>query len=96
MFVFSKICVLAFFVICTVTFIQGNFIQNAIDDGVYAFIDAYLKAQYKDNPRKAECVSEDFRRNRIADKFFTTDLFTNNDKFSREIEPYMDAVNLSM
>lgn len=96
MFVSSKLFVLAFFAICSITYIQGNILKDAIDDGIYTLIDSYIKDQYKDNPRKAECMSEDFRRNRVADKFYTTDIITNPEKLSRELQPYIDAANLSM
>lgn len=91
----SKIAVFTFFVVCSITLIQGNIIKDALDEGIYSLIDVYLKDQYKDNPRKAECMSEDFRRNHIVDKFYTTDLITNPDKLSRELQPYRDASNLS-
>lgn len=95
MFVFSKIAVVALFVVCSITFIQGNVFKSVFDDTIYTVIDAVVKNKYQDNPRKAECVSEDFRRNRIADKFYTTDLLTNPDKLSRELQPYLDATDLS-
>lgn len=41
-------------------------------------------------------MAEDFRRNRIADKFYTTDLITNPDKLSKELQPYLDATDLSV
>lgn len=86
---------IAFFVICSITFIQGNIFKSVIDDGIYALIDTYVKDEYKDNPKKAECMIDDFRKNRIADKFYTTDLITNPDKLSKELQPYIDAANLS-
>ncbi|KAJ6641035.1 hypothetical protein Bhyg_05968 [Pseudolycoriella hygida] len=90
----NKIAVCSFLVICTITLIQGNIFKTVIDDGIYSLIDTYVKDQYKDNPRKAECMSEDFRRNRIADKFYTADIITNPDKLSRELQPYIDAADL--
>lgn len=87
---------LAFFVVCAISFVQGNFVKDALDETIYAAIDVYLKEEYKDNPKKAECMSEDFRRNRIVDKFYTTELITNPDKLTRELQPYRDAVNLSV
>lgn len=96
MFVFSKIAVIAFFAICAITLIQGNFITDAVDSGIYNIIDVYLKEKFKDNPRKAECMSDDFRRNNVASKFYTTDIAFNQEKLQRELQPYMDAVNLSM
>ncbi|KAG4069957.1 hypothetical protein HA402_015181 [Bradysia odoriphaga] len=90
----SKIAVVALFAICSITYVQGNIFTNAINDGIYSVIDALLKDKYQDNPRKAECMSEDFRRNHIADKFYTTDLLVNQEKLSRELQPYIDAANL--
>lgn len=95
-FVFSKLALIAFFVICSITFIQGNIIKSFIDDGIYAVIDTSMKDRYGDNQKKAECMSDDFRRNRIADKFYTTDVITNPEKLSKELQPYIDEADLSM
>lgn len=37
-------------------------------------------------------VVDDFRRNKVADKFFTSDLLFNTAKLEREIQPYVDEV----
>lgn len=87
---------IAFFVICSITFIQGNIFKTAIDEGIYAVIETYLEKKYADNPNKAACMSDDFRRNKIVDKFYTSDLLTNPDKLSRELQPYIDVAELSM
>lgn len=74
---------------------QSNIVKEAIDDGVYAAIHAILKNQYPNEPEKAQCMVDDFRRNKVADKFYTPDLLFNSDKLQREIKPYTDEANLS-
>lgn len=86
---------ISFFVVCSVAFIQGNIIKDAIDDGVYSAIHAILRNQYPDEPEKAQCMTDDFRRNKIADKFYSADLLLNTDKLQKEIQPYVDEANLS-
>lgn len=87
---------ISFFVICSITFIQGNIFREAIDGGIYTIIDSMLKDEYKDNPKKAECMSKDFRSNNIADKFYTVDIVTNTEKLQRELQPFIDEANLSI
>lgn len=91
MSVSSKITVLALFVICSITFIQGNFVKSIVDEGIYTLIDAFVNDKYKDNPKKAECMSKDFRQNQVANKFYTT----NPEKLSRELQPFIDEADLS-
>lgn len=38
---------------------------------------------------------DNFKRNKVADKFYTTDLLTNQDKLKQEVQPYVDGANLS-
>lgn len=94
MFACSKIgiAVLVLFAIGSIAYVQGNIVK----DGIYTVIEVILKDKYRDNPRKAECMLDDFKRNDIADKLLTTDLFINQEKLSRELQPYIDASNLSM
>lgn len=77
---------ISFFAVCTVALVQGNFLSNAIDEGIYSAIHAILRNQYPDEPEKAQCMVDDFRRNHVADKFYTPDIVTNTEKLKREIQ----------
>ncbi|CRK97808.1 CLUMA_CG011184, isoform A [Clunio marinus] len=92
--IINKVTLISFFVICSIAYIQGNIITNAIDDGIYGAIHQILKNQYPENPEKAQCMVDDFRRNHVADKFYTPDLLFNNDKLQREIQPYVDKASI--
>lgn len=94
-YLFSKVALITFLTVCSLAFcVHGNVLKNAIDDGVYGAIHAILKNQYPDEPEKSQCMVDDFRRNKVADKFYTPDLLFNNDKLQREIQPYVDEANL--
>jgi hypothetical protein len=75
---------------------QGNIFKNFADDRIYDAIQIVLKNQYPDNQAKVQCMVDDFRRNKVADKFYTIDLLTNNEKLSKEIQPYVDEANLKV
>lgn len=92
-FAFRKIVLISFFVVCTIALVQSNVLKNAIDEGVYSAIHAVLKNQYPDEPEKVQCMIDDFRRNHIADKFYTADIIANPEKLKSEIQPYVDASN---
>lgn len=81
---------ITFFAVCSFAFIQCNFIKDSIDEGIYAAIHSILKNQYPDEPEKSQCMIDDFRRNHVADKFYTPDLITNTEKLKREIQVCVD------
>ena len=68
-------------------------LSDAIDDGVYGIIHIMLRSEYPDE--KAKCMVDDFRSNKVVDKFFSADLLFNNEKLKREIQPYVDFANYS-
>lgn len=82
---------IAFIAVCSFACAQGNI----LDDGIYTAIHAILKNQYPNEPEKTQCMIDDFRRNKVADKFYTVDLVFNTEKLQREIQPYVDEANLS-
>lgn len=86
---------ITFIAVCSCALIQGNVLKSFADDAVYTAIHAILKNQYPQEPEKAQCMVDDFRRNKIADKFYTPDIVFNTDKLQREIQPYADEANLS-
>jgi len=86
----NKVTLIAFIAVCSLAFTQGN----VLDDGIYTAIHAILKNQYPNEPEKTQCMVDDFRRNKVADKFYTFDLIVNTEKLQREIQPYVDEANL--
>lgn len=91
----SKVALITFIAVCSCAFIQANVLKSFADDAVYTAIHAILKNQYPQEPEKVQCMLDDFRRNKIADKFYTPDIILNNEKLQREIQPYVDEANLS-
>lgn len=84
---------ISFIAVCSFALIQGNIIKDAVDDGIYGAIHQLLKNSYPDEPEKTQCMIDNFRRNKIADRFYTPDLLFNNEKLQREIQPYVDEAN---
>jgi hypothetical protein len=91
----SKVVLISFVAICSLAFVQSNIIKNAIDDTVYAAIHVILKNQYPNEPEKAQCMVDSFRRNHVADKFYTPDIVLNTAKLEKEIQPYADEANFT-
>lgn len=85
---------ISFIAVCTLAIVQGNVFKGFADEGIYEAIRVVLKRQYPDNDQKVSCMVDDFRRNKVADKFYTFDLLTNQDKLSQEIQPYVDEANI--
>lgn len=90
----NKIIFLTFIAVCSVAFVQGNVLKGLVDDGIYFSIHKILDQQYPNEPQKTQCMVDDFRRNKVADKFYTADLLVNQEKLSREIQPFVDEANL--
>lgn len=90
----SKLVLLSFIALCSVALVQGNVLKGFVDDGIYGAISLVLKQQYPGQEEKTKCMVDDFRRNKVVDKFYTFELITNQEKLSREIQPYVDEANL--
>lgn len=65
--------------------------KNSIDDAIYKSIHGVLIATRPEQPALVKCMVDDFRGNKIADKFYSTDLILNTSKLQEEIEPYVDV-----
>jgi hypothetical protein len=91
----SKVVLISFVAICSLAFVQSNTIKDAIEDTIYAAIHVVLQNQYPNEPQKAQCMLDHFRRNQVADKFFTPDIVLNTSKLEEEIKPYTDEANLA-
>lgn len=90
----NKVILIAFLAVCSVAVIECNLLKGLADDGVYTAIEAILKNQYPNEDEKTKCMVDDFRRNHVADKFYTPDILFNQDKLQREIQPYVDEANV--
>lgn len=77
---------ISFIAVCTLAFAQGNIFKGFADDAIYEAIRVVLKRQYPDNDSKVACMVDDFRRNKVADKFYTIELLTNQEKLSQEVK----------
>jgi hypothetical protein len=76
---------ISFIAVCSLAIVQGNVFKGFADDAIYEAIRVVLRRQYPDNDQKVACMVDDFRRNKVADKFYTFDLLTNQDKLSQEV-----------
>lgn len=85
MFDSSKITVLAFVVICSLTFIQGNFFKETV---VKTTITTMVFSKYSGDPKKAKCILEDLLGKDIEDKVDIANLTDN-------LQPFIDAADLS-
>lgn len=93
LFLNSKIIFASFLVVCSIAFINAGPL-SIVDEGIYTAIHAILKNEYPGEDEKSQCMIDDFRRNHVADKFYTPDLLFNTDKLRREIQPHVDEANL--
>ncbi|KAG5681726.1 hypothetical protein PVAND_011136 [Polypedilum vanderplanki] len=88
----NKIFIIAF--ITTSLIASSNCgIKDFVDDGIYTTIHAILKNQHPTEPEKTDCIIADFRRNKVADQFYTTDLILDHGKLIRKVQPYLDEAN---
>lgn len=90
----NKYIFIGFVAVCFAAAAQGNIFKTFADDRIYDAIEVVLRNQYPDNHKKVQCMVDDFRRNKVADKFYTIELLTNQEKLNREIQPYVDEANL--
>lgn len=90
----NKLIIITFAVLCAAAFVQGNIFKKFADDRIYDAIDIVLKNQYLDNQKMVQCIVDNFRRNNVAEKFYTIDILTGQDTLSKGIQPYVDEANL--
>lgn len=77
------------FAICIFASANADVFKNFADDRIYDAIKLALKAKYPDDePAVIDCMDTVFRHEKIADKFYTVELLTNQQKLQKEIEPY--------
>jgi hypothetical protein len=70
--------------------VQANIFKNFADDRIYDAIKVVLDSNYPNDVEKVECIMKHMRENNVADKFYTVELLTNQEKLSQEIQPYVD------
>lgn len=78
-----------FFAIAAVGFLAmagGNFVFDA---GVYSLIEGILIVKHPDDTRLVECLMDNFRKSKLAEKFYTPELLTNPAKLEEEIQPHL-------
>ncbi|KAG5681727.1 hypothetical protein PVAND_011137 [Polypedilum vanderplanki] len=91
----NKLIFFAFIVLISYSsYAQSGVFKGFVDDSIYGAIQVVLRNQYPHEPEKTDCMIADFRRNKVADQFYTTDLLFDQDKLTREIQPYVDEANL--
>lgn len=73
---------------------QNGVFKGFVDDSIYEAIQIILKNQNPHEPEKTACIIAEFRVNKVADKFYTPDLLVDQEKLTREIQPYIEKVNL--
>lgn len=90
----SKSICISLLVLSIVTLSQENFIKDSFDDAIYKSIHGVLTVARPDQPELVKCMVDDFRGNKIADKFYSTELLTNSLKLQEEIQPYINVAEI--
>lgn len=85
----SKCICISLVVISVLALSQENYIKSITDDAIYKSIYGVLLATRPDQPALVKCMVDDFKGNKIADKFYSDDLLVNISKLQDEIEPYV-------
>lgn len=86
---FSKCICVSLLLVSALTLSQGDFIKSTIDDAIYKAIYGVLLANRPDQPALVKCMVDDFKSDKIADKFYSPDLLINSAKLEDEIRPYV-------
>lgn len=60
-----------------------------VDQEIYNKIKLILINTYPDDQEKVNCMDKYFRRNKVADDFYTPDLMNNGAALSKAIDPYV-------
>ena len=91
----SKVILIALIAVSSLAlYTQGNVIKDAANEVAYAAMEIALKNEYPNQPEMQQCMIDDFRRNHVADKIWTSDLVFNTDKLQRELKPYRDEAHV--
>jgi len=91
-----KTLLLLFFVTSITVYVDfGNaFRIPIVDDAIYKAIHGLLLVDNPDKPELVKCIVDDFKGNKIADKFYTPDLLINTAKLKEEINPYLEVAQV--
>ncbi|KAL7037449.1 hypothetical protein ACKWTF_009227 [Chironomus riparius] len=89
----NKLIFITFVIVCSSAVAQNGMFKGFVDDTIYGAIHVVLKNQYPHEPEKTDCMIADFRRNKVADKFYTPDLLVDQDKLAKKIQPFIDESN---
>lgn len=70
--------------------VTGQIVQDGIDEKVFDLIEQILRIKYPGNEEKVLCMTEDFKKNKIVDRFYVKDLLTDLKQLEKDIEPYIE------
>lgn len=74
---------------------MARIFKGLVDDTVYKAIESVVKNQNPENSQFVDCVVKYFKNNNFADKFYTTDLLLDQNKLSKDIQPFIDKAESS-
>lgn len=86
--VFSKCILLCIVAASFVAYSQGNPDKIETDPLIYKNISIALAIKHPDDPELVKCISDDFEKSKVADKFYTKELLNNTTQLLEEIKPY--------
>lgn len=84
---------ISFITLCSFAFLQTQ--GGLIDDAVYATIKVVLTNSYPGEPKRVDCIMEELKEKKVADKFFTTDILINQDRVKSTIKKEVDIADIS-
>lgn len=84
----SKCIYITFILLSAVAYSQQNYLKDITNEAIYKSIHGLLILKHPDEPRLAQCIHDDFKGSKLADKIASVDLLTQPDKLKSEIEPY--------
>lgn len=67
--------------------------DKQIDGEIFDKIHAILSKKYPGELKTTQCMVNNFRMKRIAEKFHPKKLLTNEDKLAEHIEPYINKIH---
>lgn len=85
----SKCILIAIAAVGFLAMAEGNFVTSTFDEGVYKLIQGILIVKHPEETRLVKCLMDDFRKSKLAEKFYTPELLTNTAKLEEEIQPHL-------
>lgn len=69
--------------------VTGQIVQDTIDDHIFDLIEQIFRTKYPRDEKKALCMTEDIKKNKIVDRFYVKELLTDLKQLEKDIEPYI-------